>query len=121
MFQRHELSVIARPAPGQRYRCLAVVHDHWLYGASALNACLRLLRIFSNPLNRIPLQQEVAFAREYYSHEDAEELEGGFKAMDENTPVPFPFVAACLLFGMFKGKVQFPRPGHGQHLGQGPN
>ncbi|KLU91437.1 hypothetical protein MAPG_09957 [Magnaporthiopsis poae ATCC 64411] len=99
MGQRHQLFVIARPAPGQRYRCLAVAHDQWLYGASALNTCLRLLRIFSNPLNRFPLQQEVAFAREYYSREDAEELEREFEAVHQNAPIPFPFVAACLVFG----------------------
>ncbi|KAL8297322.1 hypothetical protein RB600_002353 [Gaeumannomyces tritici] len=95
--EQHQIFVIARPAPGQHYRCFAVAEDLYLYGTSVLNTCLRLVRIFSSPLNRVPLQQEIAFAREHYSHEGAKQLE---HQCAETKPVPFPFVAACLVFGV---------------------
>lgn len=101
MGQRHQLFVIARPKPGQRYRSLAAVHYQSLCGLEALQCCFRLLRIFYDEANLIALKQELAFAANYFDTATDEELE----ALQENNPeqaegpCPFPFITTCLILG----------------------
>jgi hypothetical protein len=91
MGQRHQLFVIAKIA--NRYRGLAVFHHQWLFGALALERCIRILTIFSAPANRLPIQQELTAARR---------LDEEFWTKPrswENFEVPFPFITTCLLLG----------------------
>jgi len=88
MGQRHQFFVIAKV--GTRYRGLAVVHHQWLYGANALKACLRLLKIFQATANRLALQHELRWAKtlkEEYWSTTVEDI------------VPFPFIHTCLTVG----------------------
>jgi hypothetical protein len=91
MGQPHQLFVIAKTA--NRYRGLAVFQHQWLYGALALERCLRILTIFSAPENRLPIQQELTAAsridEEFFTKPRFWE---GFE-------VPFPFITTCLLLG----------------------
>ena len=90
MGQRHQLFVIAKI--NGRYRTLCAIHHQWLYGHTALRRCLGALKIFGNPANRIPLQQELIAAQR--------QDEDFWTADDEkNSHVPFPFVATCLITG----------------------
>ena len=95
MGQRHQLFVIGKISG--RYRGLAAVHHQWLYGAGPLKACIRLLRIFSDPSNRRLLHHELKQA------ESLSESEWTAKPdMDnpkENPNIQFPFIATCLVLG----------------------
>ncbi|KAL2041824.1 hypothetical protein N7G274_005608 [Stereocaulon virgatum] len=90
MGQRHQLFVIARVKG--RYRTLCAVHHQWLYGHTALRRCLGTLKIFQDPTNRLPIQQELIAAS---NHDD------NFWAppCDKEYDVPFPFIATCLVLG----------------------
>jgi len=91
MDQRHLLFVIAKIA--NRYRGLAVLEHQWLYGALALERCLRILTIFSAPENRLPIQQELTAARRL----DEDFWTNTCSWVDFE--VPFPFITTCLLLG----------------------
>jgi hypothetical protein len=91
MGQRHQLFVIAKIA--NRYRGLAAFHHQWLYGALALERCLRIITIFSAPANRLPIQQELTAARRF-----DEEFWTKQRSW-EDFEVPFPFITTCLLLG----------------------
>lgn len=99
MGERHQLFVIARV--GKHYRCLAVVHHQFLCGWFALAACVRLLTIFSDKSNRLPLEMELHLAADYYKNQgppkraEAFNFHKGPKA----EPVRFPFIATCLILG----------------------
>ncbi|KAM0421383.1 hypothetical protein ACHAPT_010918 [Fusarium lateritium] len=108
MGQRHQLFVIARV--GKYYRPLAAVHHQWLYGASALRSCLRIMRIFSDPSNRLALKHELDLAAIFYKKEppppsNPEEYEEA-----ERTICPFPIILTCLAVGaaydVEEGRVQ---------------
>ncbi|WAO92210.1 hypothetical protein NCS54_00970600 [Fusarium falciforme] len=96
MGQRHQLFVIARV--GKHYRSLAAVHHQWLYGVSALRSCLRLLRIFSDPGNRLALKHELDLAVSFFKDKpppsEPEEYQDA-----ESTTCPFPFITTCLAIG----------------------
>ena len=91
MGQRHQLFVVASIAG--RYRGLAAVHHQWLYGRGPLKACLRLLHIFSEPLNNRLLRHELLHA------ESLTEDEWTAKRNWEKPIIPFPFITTCLVLG----------------------
>ncbi|KAF2237020.1 hypothetical protein EV356DRAFT_512294 [Viridothelium virens] len=91
MGQRHQLFVIARIAG--RYRGLAAVHHQWLYGQGALKACLSLLKIFKEPLNRRVLYHELNQAKSLREEESA------VKVDFQKIRVRFPFITTCLVLG----------------------
>jgi hypothetical protein len=75
-----------------------------LYGISAVSACHRLLRIFSDDANRIALEQELAFATEFYGNATEADIEAlatrnGWDAPGNSVPCPFPFITTCLIAG----------------------
>lgn len=96
MGQCHQLFAIAHI--NGKYRCLAAVHHQWLWGVPAAKQCLEILKIFSNSLNRVPLQEELKLASTY----DAKFWERG-KQIDhysDSGRVPrFPFIMTCLYIG----------------------
>ncbi|KAJ4319809.1 hypothetical protein N0V84_006190 [Fusarium piperis] len=97
MGQRHQLFVIARV--GKHYRSLAAVHHQWLYGVSALRSSLRLLRIFSDPGNRLALEHELDLAAPFFKDQPPP-TSGLAKYQDaRNTICPFPFILTCLAIG----------------------
>ncbi|KAK4101021.1 hypothetical protein N658DRAFT_77236 [Parathielavia hyrcaniae] len=113
---RSTVWIIARV--GNTYRCLAIA-DTWVCGRQALETCLRLTNIFSDPSNRVPLKAELRLAADWFrDHEirdPPEELwphpQGGSMrsctwrnrsdhwptGIDE--PVRFPFTSTCLVLG----------------------
>ena len=96
MGQKHQLFVIARI--NGKYRSLAAVHHQWLLGFSAAKQCLELLKIFSNSLNRIAVQEELKLASTY----DAKFWERGEQIdhySDAGRVPRFPFIMTCLCIG----------------------
>lgn len=95
MGQRHQLFVVARV--NGRYRNLCAIHHQWLYGHTALRRCLGTLKIFADPANRIPIEQELIAAHRhdeaFWTVAEDEDDEGN------NNHVPFPFIATCLITG----------------------
>ncbi|CAG9977519.1 unnamed protein product [Clonostachys byssicola] len=97
---KHQIFVIAKA--GNYYRSLAAIENPNLSGLEVLKRCLLLLRIFSHPKNRIPLQQELRFAKEFFRDQpppaalptDALENADAF-----HRPCPFPFTTTCLIVG----------------------
>jgi hypothetical protein len=84
MGQRHQLIIIAKI--GNRYRGLATTHHQWLYGATALKVCFRLIHIFQADVNRLALQHELRWAKT---------LRDNDWELDEKSAmnvVPFPFI-----------------------------
>lgn len=85
MGQRHQLFIIAKI--DGRYRGLATVHHQNPYGAKAVEACHRLLKILEAPENRLAILHEVRWANtlsaDYWKTEDEEYI-------------PFPFIHTCL-------------------------
>ena len=92
MGQRHQLFVIAKI--GARYRNLAAVHHQWLYGATALKRCHRLVQIFHAAENRIPIKQELVSA--LYRDEEAWKDDSNGRRM---ALIPFPMITTCLILG----------------------
>ena len=97
MGQRHQLFVIARV--GKQYRSLAAVHHQWLYGLKALDSASRLLRIFSDPANRLPIEQELHIAADYFEDKGPPPSWPAPYEEYDNTPCHFPFIATCLVVG----------------------
>ncbi|KAK3904272.1 hypothetical protein C8A05DRAFT_31953 [Staphylotrichum tortipilum] len=64
MSERHQIFVIARV--GKHYRCLDAVHHDDLYDVKAVSVCLRLIRIYSDDANRLPLELELRLAADFY-------------------------------------------------------
>jgi len=91
MGQRHQLFIIGKI--NNRYRGFAAIHHQWLYGATALKVCFRLLHIFQAPVNRLALQHELRWAKTLQKSDW--ELEGE-KLKDF---LPFPFIHTCLTIG----------------------
>jgi hypothetical protein len=60
MGQRHQFFAIARI--NNRYRTLAVVHNQWLYGYSAVRQCLNAMRILSATGNLQGIRRELELA-----------------------------------------------------------
>lgn len=94
MGQRHQLFAIAKI--NGRYRTLCAIHHQWLYGQTALKRCLGTLKIFADPANRVPLEQELIAAQ---LHDEAFWTATGKECRKEDSHVPFPFIATCLITG----------------------
>jgi hypothetical protein len=60
MGQRHQFFAIARI--NNRYRTLAVIHNQWLYGHSAVRQCLNTMRILSATGNSQGIRRELRLA-----------------------------------------------------------
>lgn len=60
MGQRHQFFAIARI--NNRYRTLAVIHNQWLYGHSAVRQCLNTMRILSAAGNLQGIRRELKLA-----------------------------------------------------------
>ncbi|KAH7175216.1 hypothetical protein EDB81DRAFT_705061 [Dactylonectria macrodidyma] len=97
MGQRHQLFVIARV--GKHYYSLAAIHHQWLYGVSALRSCRRLLRIFSDPSNRITLKHELDLAVGFFQDQGPPPSKPPMYKDPETTACPFPFITTCLAVG----------------------
>ncbi|KAL9598617.1 MAG: hypothetical protein Q9219_004362 [cf. Caloplaca sp. 3 TL-2023] len=97
--QRHQLFVIARI--NGRYRQLCAVHHYWLFGYTAVKRCRDTIRIFENPTNRLPIQQELTFAAKH--HDDfwvcPVDQNQSKRTVAKNNNVPFPFIMTCLVLG----------------------
>ncbi|CAD6582246.1 MAG: hypothetical protein ASARMPRED_000912 [Alectoria sarmentosa] len=94
MGQRHQLFVVAMI--NGRYCTLCAIHHQWLYGHTALKRCLGILKIFGDPANRIPLEQELIAAQR---HEPGFWTATKGDYYEKNSHVPFPFIATCLITG----------------------
>lgn len=77
-------------------------------GYMAILSCHRLLRIFSDDANRIPLQQELVFAADFFENATEADIEALTRRNDFTWPVdeeglhipcPFPFITTCLIVG----------------------
>jgi hypothetical protein len=60
MGQRHQFFAIARI--NNRYRTLAVVHNQWLYGHSAVRQCLQTMRVLSATGNLQGIRRDLKLA-----------------------------------------------------------
>ena len=93
MGQRHQLFVIAKILG--KYRNLAAVHHQWLYGATALKRCHRLVQLFEAIENRIPLEQELISAQ----HHDEQSWKSDWRSSGRRAVIPFPMITTCLTLG----------------------
>ena len=93
MGQRHQLFVIASILG--KYRNLAAIHHQWLYGATALKRCHRLVQIFQAIENRIPLEQELISARNH----DEQFWKSDLRSSGRKAVIPFPMITTCLTLG----------------------
>jgi hypothetical protein len=69
-----------------------------------LATCHHLLRIFSDYANRIPIQQELAFAAELFGNAPEADIEALIAQNNDGAaagavPCPFPFITTCLIVG----------------------
>lgn len=78
------------------------------YAGTALTACYSLLQTFSDDANRIPIQQELTFAAEFFEHATEADIEAlAFRKdftrewgrRDLPLPCPFPFITTCVIVG----------------------
>lgn len=60
MGQRHQFFAIVRI--NNRYRTLAVVHNQWLYGHSAVRQCLQTMRVLSATGNLQGIRRDLKLA-----------------------------------------------------------
>ena len=110
MGQRHQIFVLARV--GKHYRTLAVIHHQDLLDCLALSTCLRLITIFSDKANRLPLEMELRLAQEFYSDPNNLKLDNSLSwAIFGDTPARFPFIGTCLVLGASTAGLDpdFPR------------
>lgn len=89
---------------GQSSGCITNLSTQGLYGISALSTCWRLLKIFSDEANRTAIQQELAFAADFFGNASAAEIKAlrARNRMGEAqmaVPCPFPFITTCLIVG----------------------
>lgn len=78
---------------GDRYRTFCSIQQYFLHITLA-ERCLRLIKIFEEPENRIPIQQELLLAQD-----KPEELWAPEDQCQACCPFPFPYIATCLIFG----------------------
>ncbi len=107
----HQTFVIARV--GKYYRCLAAVHHDYLFDAMAVTTCLRLISIFSDEANRLPLQLELALAANFYKDDGPPPQtttvpDWSHWKSPNFRPARFPFIGTCLAVGASAGGF---RPG----------
>ena len=96
MGQRHQLFIIAKIAG--RYRGLAALHKQWNYGSQAVAPCSRLLEVFQEPENRIPIQQELLGARtrdEAFWNQKLDSSQSNYA----QRVASFPFISTALILG----------------------
>ncbi|TGO40324.1 hypothetical protein BHYA_0039g00040 [Botrytis hyacinthi] len=94
MGQRNQLFVIAKI--NGRYRRLAAIHHQSLYGVTALEACLNILRILQSPANRIALLHELRHAARLKEEDWPRKI--GFAKVSV-ADIPFSFILTCLVVG----------------------
>lgn len=108
-----------RGSPLFTYRC-HVLHLHYtshcdltdlltfiiqvLCDIPALSICYRLLRIFSDEANRAPIQQELAFAADFFETASKNDIKNVIlrhvKSKEKDHKIcPFPFITTCLIVG----------------------
>ena len=98
MGQRHQLYLVAKIA--RRYRPLAALHNQWLYSASAVARCSRLLQVFQAPENRIPVQQELLAAQSRNEAFWDRKLTYDYRGSDcAEIIAPFPFISTLFTLG----------------------
>lgn len=78
---------------GDRYRTFCSIQQYFIHVTLA-ERCLRLIKIFEEPENRVPIQQELLLAQdkpeEFWAPEDQ---------CQACCPFPFPYLATCLALG----------------------
>lgn len=78
---------------GDRYRTFCSIQQFFLHVTLA-ERCLRLINIFEEPENRIPIQEELLLAQdkpeEFWAPEDQ---------CPACCPFPFPYLATCIILG----------------------
>lgn len=79
---------------GDRYRCFCSIQQYFIHVTLA-ERCLRLIKIFEEPENRIPIQQELLLA-----HDKPEEFWTSEPQCPACCPFPFPYLATCLILGV---------------------
>ncbi|KAF7885049.1 hypothetical protein EAF00_010867 [Botryotinia globosa] len=104
----HQLFVIAKI--NGRYRGLAAIDHQSLYGVTALEACINILRILQSPANRIALSHELRHAARLKEEDWSREI--GFAKVSV-ADIPFPFVLTCLVVGAgLRAKDSYHAPVH---------
>ncbi len=93
----HQTLVIARVGQMNLHRVLAAVHHQDLSGHAAVQRCLQLVRIFSAPAQRLPVQTELDFAAALPDNDEAKD-EVSTDA-ESRALAPFPFTLNCLIIG----------------------
>lgn len=78
---------------GDRYRCFCSIQQYFIHVTIA-ERCLRLIKIFEEPENRIPIQQELHLAQD-----QPEEFWTSEPQCPACCPFPFPYLATCLILG----------------------
>lgn len=78
---------------GDRYRTFCSIQQYFLHVTLA-ERCLRLIKIFEEPENRIPIQQELLLAQD-----KPEEFWAAEDQCQACCPFPFPYIATCLILG----------------------
>lgn len=106
MGHQHQLFVIARV--GNHYRCLAAVHHNYLSDARAISTCVRLIRIYSDDANRLPLELELRLAADLYKDDGPPPRIRPVPDLSRWTspnlrPARFPFIGTCLAVGAGTG------------------
>lgn len=78
---------------GDRYRSFCSIQQYFIHVTLA-ERCLRLIKIFEEPENRIPIEQELLLA-----HDKPEEFWTADPQCPACCPFPFPYLATCLILG----------------------
>ncbi|MCJ1347542.1 hypothetical protein MMC31_005767 [Peltigera leucophlebia] len=78
---------------GDRYRSFCSIQQYFIHVTLA-ERCLRLIKIFEEPENRIPIQQELLLAQD-----KPEEFWTSEPQCPACCPFPFPYLATCLMLG----------------------
>ena len=78
---------------GDRYRSFCSVQQYFIH-VTLTERCLRLIKIFEEPENRIPIQQELLLAQD-----KPEEFWTAKPQCPASFPFPFPYLATCLILG----------------------
>ncbi|KAF7942648.1 uncharacterized protein EAE97_006102 [Botrytis byssoidea] len=74
----------------------AAIHHQSLYGVTALEACINILRILQSPANRIALSHELRHAARLKEEDWSRKI--GFAKVSV-ADIPFPFILTCLVIG----------------------
>lgn len=95
----HRIFAIARI--DDQYHTIAVANGPCPYPLTArlvLQRCLGVLRTFGHGQNRIPIEQELRFARGHFNGQPAPQKQNPRKEK-YGPSIPFPFISTCLVVG----------------------